>query len=95
MMLRFFTLLLGIVLPVLASQAQTPFRIDNAFYAVSQKQKTAPTDYTPTVTVSTRLSGATTIEIHVRDNGTGIPDALKAKIFQPFSPPSPRARARG
>lgn len=66
----------------------------NAFYAVQEKQKTAPADYQPTVWVSThRLADAT--EIHVRDNGTGIPDAMKQKIFQPFFTTKPTGVGTG
>jgi two-component system, NtrC family, sensor kinase len=65
--------------------------INNAFYAVAEKQKT-PTgsktpsgldDYKPTVTVSTKNLGDR-IKISVKDNGLGIPDEIKDKIFQPF-----------
>ncbi len=58
--------------------------INNAFYAVSEKQKT-PTglDYKPNVTVSTKNLGER-IEISVKDNGSGIPDEIKDKILQPF-----------
>ncbi|MBK8966005.1 MAG: histidine kinase [Lewinellaceae bacterium] len=63
--------------------------INNAFFAVNQKKNSAPDDYEPTVTVSTRLAGSASkknkrVEIRIRDNGTGIPENLKAKIFQPF-----------
>ncbi len=68
---------------------------NNAFYAVKEKQKTAPDqNYKPTVTVSTtRLNGH--IEIRVSDNGTGIPDSVKAKIFQPFFTTKPTGEGTG
>ncbi|WP_041951937.1 tetratricopeptide repeat-containing sensor histidine kinase, partial [Spirosoma spitsbergense] len=56
---------------------------NNAFYAVGEKQKMASTDYRPSVTVSTARA-KDNVEIRISDNGTGIPDVVKAKIFQPF-----------
>jgi signal transduction histidine kinase/ligand-binding sensor domain-containing protein len=60
--------------------------INNAFYAVSEKQKTLTglkDDFKPTVTITTKNLGDR-IEISVKDNGPGIPDEIKNKIFQPF-----------
>ena len=58
--------------------------INNAFYAVNEEKKTgSDTDYEPTVIVSTKKIGDT-IEVKVKDNGIGIPDKIKEKIFNPF-----------
>jgi two-component system NtrC family sensor kinase len=51
--------------------------------------------YAPTVSVSTRLNSASMVEIYIRDNGTGIPDSLKAKIFQPFFTTKPTGQGTG
>ncbi|MBF9141437.1 hypothetical protein I2I01_07310 [Hymenobacter sp. BT439] len=56
----------------------------NAFHAVQQRQRQgADSDYQPQVSVSTKRVG-NDVEIRVRDNGVGIPDGIRAKIFQPF-----------
>src|SRR6266487_1490194 len=57
--------------------------ITNAFYAVTEKQKTAGSDYEPTVTVQTKKE-KDKVEIKVKDNGNGIPQKILDKIFQPF-----------
>ena len=55
----------------------------NAFYAVNQKKKTAGDGYKPEVSVETLLE-KNNVVIKIKDNGTGIPDAIKEKIMQPF-----------
>jgi signal transduction histidine kinase len=68
--------------------------INNAFYAVNEKAKQGIEGYQPTVTVSTcKLDAA--IEIKVQDNGNGIPDAIKEKIFQPFFTTKPTGQGTG
>lgn len=66
----------------------------NAFYAVSQKQKTAPADYFPTVSIRiARIRNK--VEIRVQDNGVGIPEAIQSKIFQPFFTTKPTGEGTG
>jgi len=67
---------------------------NNAFYAVSEQTKALSDDYQPTVSVRTKRM-TTTVEIRVSDNGTGIPDAVKAKIFQPFFTTKPTGQGTG
>ena len=66
----------------------------NAFYAVHQKQKAAAANYKPTVTLSTAVKEGT-INIRVKDNGTGIPDHVKDKIMQPFFTTKPTGEGTG
>src|SRR5260370_41460552 len=57
---------------------------NNAFYAVNQKAKTAGEDYKPEVSVTTFAGPSGGWGLKVKDNGVGIPDAIKEKILQPF-----------
>jgi signal transduction histidine kinase len=67
---------------------------NNAFYAVSEKKKGMPENYEPTVSISTqRVNGK--VEISVKDNGTGIPENIKEKIFQPFFTTKPTGQGTG
>ncbi|MGQ2983179.1 sensor histidine kinase [Flavobacterium sp.] len=73
----------------------------NAFYATQEKKKSPPileggeaAEYKPVVTVTTKQSG-NSIEIIVKDNGIGIPDAIKDKILQPFFTTKPTGEGTG
>ncbi len=80
--------------------------INNAFYAVNEKHKVSHPGsvegrlveidhvYDPTVTVYTKNFGDK-IEISVKDNGHGIPDNIKDKIFQPFFTTKPAGQGTG
>jgi two-component system NtrC family sensor kinase len=67
---------------------------NNAFYAVNQRQKTAGVDYKPEVSVTTSTENGQVI-IKVKDNGVGIPDAIKEKIMQPFFTTKPTGEGTG
>ncbi|MCO5948390.1 ATP-binding protein [Mucilaginibacter flavidus] len=67
---------------------------NNAFYAVSQKQKKAGNDYKPEVSVTTSAENGQVI-IKVKDNGIGIPDGIKEKIMQPFFTTKPTGEGTG
>lgn len=69
--------------------------INNAFHAVSSRAlATEDKTYKPTVTVSTNNLGDH-IEISVGDNGPGIPEEIKDKIFQPFFTTKPAGEGTG
>ena len=68
--------------------------VTNAFHAVSEKKKGAPDGYEPTVTVRTRNSPKG-VEIEVNDNGNGVPENIRDKIFQPFFTTKPTGQGTG
>ena len=68
--------------------------INNAFYAVAERQKRNEPDYQPGVSLSTEKKNGM-IEIKVRDNGTGIPQKVYDKIFQPFFTTKPTGEGTG
>jgi two-component system NtrC family sensor kinase len=70
---------------------------NNAFYAVHQKAKAAGEAYKPSIEVTTfaplPLGGGW--GLRVRDNGSGIPKAIKEKIMQPFFTTKPTGEGTG
>ena len=67
---------------------------NNAFYVVSEKNMQNIPGYEPIVNVITKKLD-NEIQILVRDNGSGIPDKLKEKIFQPFFTTKPTGEGTG
>ncbi|GAB3989487.1 sensor histidine kinase [Spirosoma daeguense] len=73
---------------------------NNAFYAISEqaKRSTNP-DYTPTVEVQTQQqvdrSGRRGVTIMVRDNGVGMSESIKEKVFHPFFTTKPTGEGTG
>lgn len=68
--------------------------INNAFYAVNEKRKESVESYKPQVTVET-VKGNGKINIIVKDNGNGVPESIKDKIFQPFFTTKPTGQGTG
>lgn len=71
----------------------------NAFYAVAEKKrKLAETnpemEYKPEVKISTKKF-ADKLYVRVSDNGIGMPEHVKAKIFQPFFTTKPTGEGTG
>jgi GAF domain-containing protein len=69
--------------------------ISNGFYAATKrKADTNGGGYEPTVTAATRNLG-NSVEIRIRDNGTGVPPEVKEKMFNPFFTTKPAGEGTG
>jgi two-component system, NtrC family, sensor kinase len=69
--------------------------IGNGFHAAHRKRlEGRPDGFQPKLSVATRAL-PDRIEIRVRDNGAGIPDAVKARIFEPFFTTKPAGEGTG
>ncbi len=68
--------------------------ITNAFYAVTERKTKIGTGYEPTVTISTKKVEGMAV-ITVQDNGSGIPQNIIDKIFQPFFTTKPTGQGTG
>ena len=68
--------------------------INNAFYAVNERSKMGEAGYIPEVEISTAIEGSF-VKVLVKDNGGGIPEHIKEKIFQPFFTTKPTGQGTG
>jgi two-component system, NtrC family, sensor kinase len=69
--------------------------ISNGFYAATRRKVEANDEsFEPVLSATTRNLGKT-VEIRIRDNGTGIPPEVREKIFNPFFTTKPTGEGTG
>jgi signal transduction histidine kinase len=68
--------------------------ISNGFYAATKRKEAGEQGFEPTLIATTKSLG-NRVEIRIRDNGTGIPLAVKEKMFNPFFTTKPAGEGTG
>jgi signal transduction histidine kinase len=94
-----FNIKLGENIPSISVISQDIGRVilnltNNAFQAVEEKLLKNIITYRPEISVSTEKI-ANQILINVKDNGMGVPDDIKEKIFHPFFTTKPSGKGTG
>ena len=68
--------------------------ISNGFHAVTKRKADGAAGYEPVVTAATR-GRSDSVEIRIRDNGIGIADEVREKMFNPFFTTKPAGEGTG
>jgi len=68
--------------------------ISNGFYAAAKRKEEEDGSFEPSLSATTRGFGSR-VEVRIRDNGTGIPDEVKERMFNPFFTTKPAGEGTG
>lgn len=68
--------------------------LNNACYAAGERTRQKAPGYKPVLTVRTKDLGDS-VEIRIRDNGTGIPEEIQRDVFNPFFTTKPAGKGTG
>lgn len=68
--------------------------LSNALDALQEKKEQQP-DFNPTITITTERVEANQVAVRIKDNGSGIPADLQAKIFENFFTTKPQGIGTG
>jgi signal transduction histidine kinase len=67
---------------------------NNAFYSVQQKKAFLNSTFEPLVQITTHRENGNVL-VSVKDNGTGMPQKIAEKVFQPFFTTKPTGEGTG
>jgi two-component system, NtrC family, sensor kinase len=66
----------------------------NAFYSMNEKKSKSDESYSPSLSIRSLIHGKSA-DLIIKDNGLGIPEAVRSKIFQPFFTTKPTGNGTG